>query len=102
MPNNRESRPTFRTSELKRIEAPGFVSIYANNADASMNFYDLCLVFGQVLVKPGTDRPIIEDRASVTMTWEHVEPLVNLLRRLLDDYERIEGKPRVKRKTLKQ
>ena len=80
--------------EFRRVEASDFVSIYANNANGGGGFYDMLLVFGQLLSKPGTKDPYIEDRVAITMAWEHVGPLRDLLDRLLKKYVGTHGQVR--------
>ena len=98
MPEEKEKKTGYKLEELERIQVPGFVSVYANNTNASAGFYDLRLIFGEISGKPGQEKPIIEDRVSVTLAWEHVGPLRDLLDRLLAEYERKYGPPRVQKK----
>jgi hypothetical protein len=93
MPDDRKAQNVYRIEELDAVHAPDYVSVYANNTKASSSFYDLRLNFGQVTVGPN-ETPIIEEHASVTMTWEHVRALRDLLTRLLLDYEASNGSVR--------
>lgn len=74
-------------AELKRVRSQGFVSVYTNNVNATAMFFDLSLIFGQIVVVPQGET-FLEDRVSVTMAWEQVGPLRDLLDRLLKNYEK--------------
>jgi len=86
-------RGVLKVPDLPRRKSDGFVSIYANNVGSAMTFYDLRLIFGQILFGPG-EEPVIEDRCSITMPWEHVLAMRDLLNRVIDNYERDSGKIR--------
>lgn len=78
-------KTTMKISDLEHKPSPTFVEVYSSNVNAGASFQDLRLIFGQILI--GTDEPHIEDRAAVTMSWEHTKALRDLLNRLLEEYE---------------
>lgn len=71
--------------DLERIKSPNYVSVYANNTNATSSFNELRLFFGQIVHRPYID-PIIEDSVTVTMTWEHALRVRELLDRMLKSY----------------
>ncbi|MDA1316188.1 MAG: DUF3467 domain-containing protein [Acidobacteria bacterium] len=75
----------MKISELTQVRAPGFIEIYVNNANAGFSFQDLRLIFSQVVID--RDNPYVEDRAAITMNWEHAKALRDLLDRLVSQYE---------------
>ena len=84
--NTSEKKHSYKIADLTRVPTSNFFSTYANNTHGSSSFYDLRLVFGQVII-PQVKEPYIEDRASITITWEHVGPLRDLLDRMLKTYQ---------------
>jgi len=94
MPQEPLKRQVVKVTELPRSTAPNFVEIYANNAGSSSTFQDLRIIFGQIIFGMD-DKNTIEDRASITMSWEHALALRNLLDRLITKYEEENGKIRV-------
>ncbi len=82
-------KATVKISDLKRVRSPSFVDTYSNNVNGGAGFHDLRLIFGQIVT--GMDDPYIEDRAAVTMNWEHTKALRDLLDRLLRQYEEENG-----------
>jgi hypothetical protein len=82
-----------RVADLPKQKSKDFLTTYANNVGSASSRYDVRLVFGQVTFGPG-EEPYIEDRAAVTMCWEHVVALRDLLTRLISQYENKEGKIR--------
>jgi hypothetical protein len=86
-----DNKPTLKSATVKiedlpRHNADNFLDIYANNVGSSSNFYDLRFLFGQIIAGPKID-PHIEDRVSVTMSWEHARQFRALLDRLIKGYE---------------
>jgi len=75
-----------RIADLPRKSATDYVSAYANNTNANPSFYEITLLFGQIVTTPKGETHIL-DRASITMTWEHAFRLNSLLDRLLRDYQ---------------
>lgn len=82
-----------KITDLPRVRTQSFVSTYANNVGSAMGRYDLRLIFGQIVFGPNEDGRI-EDSVSVTMAWEHVVPLRDLLSRIIEKYEVDHGKIR--------
>ena len=85
--SGKEKPRSYTVEQLERIRVPNFCSVYANSTNSYSSFYDLRLIFGQVVVDPGREKPFVEDRVSVTLTWEHVGPLLDLLDKLLKAHE---------------
>jgi len=83
--------PIYKLDQIERVRVPNFCSVYANNTNGSATFYDLSLLFGQAVGAPSKDKPYIEDRVSVTLAWEHVGPLRDLIDRLLKGHEEAYG-----------
>ena len=79
-------------SDLQRVKAPGYVGVYASNANVTGSFFDVTLIFGVVDTSLGPEVGFkVEDRAAVTMTWEHARALYYLLGSRLADYEANNG-----------
>jgi hypothetical protein len=85
---------TINLLEVDRVRSPQFVSIYSNNANASASFFELRLLFGQILGGLGKDPVHIEDGALITMSWEHAQKLSELLQKTIALYEAQHGKVR--------
>ena len=108
MPRN-TGKKKLDLNALERIQVPNYVSVYANNTNATSSFYEMRLYFGQIVHKPSGD-PFIEDSVSVTMTWEHALRFRDLLNRMVESYKQgphgtireLEAKPSVSRKSKKQ
>jgi hypothetical protein len=91
MPNRTvKATGKFDLEKLQRLQAPGFVSVYANNTNSTNSFYEVRLLFGQIIGRPDA-APIVEDSVMVTMTWEHAVRVRDMLSRILADYERDQG-----------
>lgn len=74
-------------TDLPQIRSPRYVEAYSNNLGLAANFYDVTLIFGQVLVSPqGT--PIVENSAAISMSWEHAKALAAGLSRAVEAYEK--------------
>ncbi len=96
-PEDDLQKTTFKVSDLERVRAPGFVEVYANTASGGAGFYDLRLVFGQTVTDAGSPR--VDERAAVTMGWEHIRALRDVLDRLLTEYEEEHGPIRTQRES---
>ncbi len=84
---------TFNVAELEHYRVPDFVSVYANSAGFGINFFDLSIVFGQI-VSPSNEAMLIEDRIAVTMSIEHARALMVALQDTLAAYEKTHGQIR--------
>jgi hypothetical protein len=84
---------TFNVAELEHYRVPDFISFYANNAGFGINFFDLSIVFGQI-VSPTNESMLIEDRLAVTMSIEHAKALMMALQDMLATYEKTHGQIR--------
>ncbi len=87
-----------KISEMERVKSPQFLSVYANSTNVASSFLDARFLFGQVLGSP-TEAEHIEDSVSVTMTWEHVVRLRDLLINVVKVYEDKNGSIRLMDKT---
>jgi hypothetical protein len=88
-PKDDLKKKTVKVSDLDRVRSPAFVEAYSNNVNGAAGFHELRLIFGQIVTD--LDKPRIEDRAAVTMTWEHARDLRDLLDRLVKRYEEEHG-----------
>jgi hypothetical protein len=73
--------------DLPQIRSPHFLEAYSNNVGLAANFYDITLHFGKVTVSP-EGKPVVENTAAVTMSWEHAKALVAGLNHAIQDYEK--------------
>jgi hypothetical protein len=83
----------FNVAELEHYRIPEFVSVYSNSAGFGINFFDLSIVFGQI-VSPNIESMLIEDRVAVTMSIEHARALMIALQDTLAAYEKTHGQIR--------
>ena len=83
----------IKIDDLPRRHPSTYIETYANNVGASSNFYDVRLIFGQLIADPKAD-VYIEDRVTVTMAWEHAKQFRDLLTQLIDAYEKDNGELR--------
>lgn len=73
--------------DLLQTRSPRFIEVYSNNVGLAANFYDVTIIFGQVLVsQQGT--PVVENTAAVAMSWEHAKALAAGLTRAVEAYEK--------------
>jgi hypothetical protein len=80
----------FNVAEMAHRHAPSFSYIYANSASFSLNFFDIQIIFGQIL-SPDPTSMYVEDRVSITMTMEHARALEKALHDALEQYEKRSG-----------
>jgi hypothetical protein len=84
---------TFAIADLKHKTAENFRRVYSNNSNIAANFFDMTVLFGEVIIDPeGTD-PFLNDEVAVTMSWEHAKALLDGLARALTDYEQSNKQP---------
>ena len=77
-----------KVDELETIRAEDFRFIHANRARLSENFFDATLVFSSILPPTeGVELPYIEEQIGITMSWEHLKALVDVLAERLENYE---------------
>ena len=73
--------------DLPQTRSPRYVEVYSNNLGLAANFYDVTLIFGQLVISPqGT--PVVENSAAVAMSWEHAKALVVGLGKAVEAYEK--------------
>ncbi|HEV2200996.1 MAG TPA: DUF3467 domain-containing protein [Bryobacteraceae bacterium] len=78
----------FNAKDLEHRHSPNFLRIYANNAGFGINFFDLTIVFGEMVADADGKGMYTEDRVAVTMSLEHAQALMQALRQALDIYEK--------------
>jgi hypothetical protein len=66
--------------------------IYTNYIVTSWSMYDIRARIGQ-LVPSGEGRSdfVVEERAALTLTWQHAKVVASLLAKLVAEYERTNG-----------
>ena len=91
MPEENLEKPKgINIAELLRHRSPHFISAYTNHTEGSPGFYELGLTFCQIA--PDLERkPVVEQHAALTMTWEHALRVRDLLDRLIKGYEKEHG-----------
>ena len=77
--------------EMAHRSAPDYKRVYANNATMAMTFWDFTVTFGETVFDKFGDAPHIEDRVSVSMSWEHTRALHQALEQVLASYETTQG-----------
>jgi hypothetical protein len=77
--DKKKQRPEYLQSEK-------FLSIYTNNANVQISYFDFRIDFRQIL--PGSDgRMTVERLASVVMSPQHAKAFLGVLAENLDQYE---------------
>ncbi len=82
----------FNVSDLKHHRGADFKQVYTNSATMGLSFFDVSITFGEIV--PAGDvntAPQIEDRVSVTMSWEHLKALGDAISGVLGNYEQSQG-----------
>jgi hypothetical protein len=77
---------SFEFKDLEHRQAENFQLVYCNNASLSASFFDASITFSEVvggLNKP----PIVEDRVTMTMSWEHLKALGAAIQTAVNEYE---------------
>jgi hypothetical protein len=88
----KEQQMDFDVRRAPRTRSNTFASVYANHTQASTNFWDLRLFFGEIVFAPGTDPPgQVQEHVCVTMSWEHAKAVHALLGRMIEAYEKSHG-----------
>jgi hypothetical protein len=95
MPEDNEDKPQVVTiADLPRTRSEGFVSVYANHTEAYPGFYEIALLFCRIgKARPG--QMAIEEGAEIALSWEHALRVRDLLNRMIDAYEKQQGKIRI-------
>jgi hypothetical protein len=94
MPEDNPQKPKrVAIAELPRTRPDRFVSVYANHTEGTPGFYELDLVFCRI-GKSSSGQLAIEEEAQIVLSWEHVLRVRNLLNRMVDAYEKQQGKIR--------
>jgi Protein of unknown function (DUF3467) len=68
--------------------------IYTNYIITSWTTFDVRARFGQLVPTtsgPGKGNFVVEERAAVTISWQHLKTVSKLLAKLVADYERTNG-----------
>ena len=90
------SNPTTKVvnlADVPHVRSDGFSAGYCNHTEAAPGFYEITLNFGQI-TRDAEGNPVIEQHASIAMTWEHAMLLKELLDRQIEGYEQENGKLR--------
>jgi hypothetical protein len=77
--------------QMPHRSAPEYRRVYANNATMAMTFWDFTMTFGETVFDNFGDAPHIEDRVSVSMSWEHTKALYQALEKVIEGYEATQG-----------
>jgi len=77
----------FNVKDLEHKSSPDFMRVYANSANFGLNFYDLTIVFGEMVSDADANGMHIENRVAVTMSLEHARALSDALQKTLEIYE---------------
>ena len=79
---------------LERERAPEFRSFYTNNAQVITTYFDIGILFGELL-DANEQRVLIKDQALVKMSPEHAKSLNRVLTEQLEIYKNRFGAIRV-------
>src|SRR5690242_20210712 len=80
----------FNVLEMEHRQAATFSNVYCNTTSFGMTFYDLSIVFGQIVALDSKSM-IVEDGARIVMGWEHAKALSNALLGAIAHYEKTHG-----------
>jgi hypothetical protein len=75
-----------KNREIKNIQNPHYVSVYANNVAMALNFFDLSMIFGE-MVEATEEILVVDQKVRVTMPPSHAKLLLLLLMQQLQQYE---------------
>jgi Protein of unknown function (DUF3467) len=84
---NPQEMKVFNAKDLEHRPSPDFLRVYTNSANFGINFFDLTIVFGEMVSDTDAKGMHIENRVAVTMSLEHAQALAQALRQTLDLYE---------------
>jgi hypothetical protein len=85
-----ESEP-YNVSDLEHERSSDFKQIYSNNASMGLSFFDVSITFGELVPSLHKVAPKIQDRVTVTMSWEHLKALYEALSKIIAGYEQSQG-----------
>ena len=71
-------------------QADQFISYYANSAQFRISFFDIGIVFGQI-VEASKERLLIENQIVITMSPQHAKVLLDHLKKNVAKYEETYG-----------
>lgn len=75
-------------ADLERRQSSSYREVYSNNANAQSGFFDIRLIFSQIIVPMGkTKEAVVQEEVGVAMCWEHAKALHKLLGALIHTYE---------------
>lgn len=90
-----KDKPQFEYVESRE----GLQNIYSNHLQALWTPSDVRIRFGELIrITNAEDGPrvfTIEDRAAVTLSWTQAKYLHNVLAKIIDDYEKLNGELKV-------
>ena len=88
MSANKPRKRSYTADELETIRSEDFRFVHASRARISENFFDVTLVFGAIRPPAAlTGAPYVEESVGVTMSWEHLKELRDVLNVRLENYE---------------
>lgn len=76
-----------QVSQIVNQQVPGFVSVYSNNVAFALNFFDLAMVFGEMVAFDPGGVTTVEQRARVVMSLPHAKLFAMLLLHQIEQYE---------------
>ena len=80
---------SYSPDELETIRPEDFRFVHTNRARVSENLFDVTLLFGAILPPAALtgEPPYIEERVGVTMSWEHLKALRDIITERVEHYE---------------
>ena len=91
---NSHETVTKSLGSLPSRQAQDFMRIYGSLVTVTSNVFDMSIIFGQPITD-NPDAPYVEQKASVTMSWQAAKALAHLLISTIRNYERQVGEIRL-------
>jgi hypothetical protein len=91
-----KSTKSIKIADLPRSRSDRFVSIYANHTETTPGFNELAVMFSRI-GKLRLGDFAIQEEVEVVLSWEHALRVRDLLTRMLDAYQKHEGKLRTQK-----
>jgi len=76
----------FTSRTIQNVPSPHYTSVYANNVALALNFFDLSMVFGEMVDIKETVLTV-EQKVRVTMPPSHAKLFLLLLKLQIEQYE---------------
>jgi hypothetical protein len=74
-------------SEIVNQQTSNFVSVYSNNVAFTLNFFDLAMIFGEMVAFNPGGAATVEQKARVVMSLPHAKLFSMLLLHQIQQYE---------------